>query len=225
MPVRLNGAKRGRGGTRTLTGAVVVLLCACSGDELPEATPDLQPIDYAEDVAATWDVGEATGQTIQACSPMKRGKVALAADSAHRRVGATAARIDYGPNGMNYLQAVYPRTRDGSWDATVQKTADFWIDAQLPGSYMGWDPIGPTLVLCNAAGKYRRLDPDTNRLPREIDSWTRLRVPLAGGDGWKAQDVGGFDPRAVKWVEFHVDPYRNNGTGTCRLWIDGLRLE
>src|SRR4051812_5042743 len=71
-------------------------------------------------------------------------------------------------------------------------------------------PPGPRWVLCNAAGKSRRRHPAMNQTPRTMSSWIELKVPLAGGAGWNRMDVGGFDPKVVNWIEFHVDALRNN---------------
>ena len=91
-------------------------------------------------------------------------------------------------------------------------------------SYTGWDPPGPTVVLCTSVGNYRRIDPAMNQTPRVINNWIELKVPLAGGNGWATADVGAFNLKNVNWVEVHVDPLKNAGTGNIQVWLDGLKF-
>jgi hypothetical protein len=180
--------------------------------------------DVAEDVANTWDVGESQDDNIVPCNPMKRGAVSLHPDPMHAAAGTQSVRVDYGPNASSYFQAVYPKSRAAGWNLGARKAVHFFVDAAEPASYGGWQPNGPTVVLCSPNG-YRRLDPTTNQLPRQSGTWKELQVPLVGNGSWKSQDMGRFDITNVDSVEFHADPLRNTGMGTCSMWLDGVYFE
>lgn len=179
--------------------------------------------DLAENVAATWGVGESQSNSVEPCAPVARGKVALAVETMKVMAGAQAVRVDYGPDGAKYFQAFCPKTRDADWDLSHQTVLAFWLDAGLPQSYVGWDYPGPTVVLCSDGG-YRRLDPAQNLLPKSPAGYVGVQVPLAGGGAWKATDVGAFDPTHVRSFELHMNPDRQNGTGDCHVWFDGVHF-
>ena len=180
--------------------------------------------DAAEDVLSTWDVGESTDDNLQPCAPVRRGKVMLATDNMHVKSGFESVRVSYGPDASYYFQAVYPSSRNAGWNLATRFGVDFFVDGQQPQSYGGWMPPGPTIILCGANKSYRRLDPIVNQTPRMAGNWIELKVQLAGGAGWTAQDVGPFSLSKVDSIEFHFDPLRNNGTGTVTTWLDGLRF-
>jgi hypothetical protein len=193
------------------------------------APPDLYPIngptwDVAENVLATWDVGESTNDTIEACNPVKRGKVSLAAETSAVETGAQAVRVNYGPDGSYYFQALYPKTRKAGWDLASRTGIDFWVDAEVPKNYGGWSPPGPTVVLCGANGSYRSLSPVNNHLTTTFSAYQEQRVPLAGDAEWVAVDSGSFSLTHVDSIEFHADPLRGVGTGVCHFWLDGVRF-
>jgi hypothetical protein len=191
------------------------------------ASPDLGgrlpiEVDVAEDASA-WDVGESQDDEIDACDPQRRGKVSLAGDPQHRVLGAASIRVDYGPGASSYFQAVYPRTRDAGWDLSRYAALSLVVAAELPRSYQGFSPPGPTIVLCAKDG-YRRLDPVVNLLPRDGIGWVPLTVPLDGGGAWRVNDDGDFDLGAVDSLEIHADPQRGSGNGVVRLWVDAVRF-
>ena len=180
-------------------------------------------VDIAED-ASGWEVGESTSDTLQPCAPQRRGLVSIDDDPGKRIAGQESIRVSYGPNGSNYFQAVYPKARNAGWDLSAFLWVGFSVDALLPPGFMGWDPAGPTIVLCSRGGGYRRLQPRQNRLPRAGSGWVPLTVSLGGNNDWQASDQGNFNIARVDSIEFHADPQRGGGQGTVRMWLDSVRF-
>jgi hypothetical protein len=162
-PARDGGAAR-----RDLAAAAIRDLAAVNPPAdlpaSPDGPPPPQPGDLAENVLATWDVGESLTDEVEPCNPVRRGRVDLVADAGKVKSGTQAVRVLYGPDGSKYFQAIHPRTRNADWNVAGGGLA-LWIDAQLPKGYLGWAPPGPTVVLCSTNGGYRRLDPMANQLP------------------------------------------------------------
>jgi hypothetical protein len=199
---------------------------AMSVDQGGDLGHDVGPSsDVAEGVLAAWDVGEAVGDALEACNPVKRGLVSLVAEKTAVKAGAEAVKVSYGPDGAAYFQASYPKGLNASWDVSMRMGITFAFDAALPATYVGWDRVGPTLVLCGVNGAYRRYDPVMQLLPKTQSGYTVAKVPIAGGGGWMVTDVGGFDPAKVTGLEVHVNPQKGAmGTGTCELWVDDVRF-
>ncbi|MSP61384.1 MAG: hypothetical protein EXR72_13765 [Myxococcales bacterium] len=193
-----------------------------AGLDLTARDLSLLPGDVAEDVLATWEVGESENDTIVPCNPVARGHVALAKETMRVREGAEAVRVSY--DGVSYFQAATPKSRNAGWDLTGRSGLSFFLDAQQGPNYGGWDPAGPTVVLCGQNGSYRRLQTQMNRLPRAPAGYVEIKIPLVGGAGWNAADVGGFSLARVNSVEFHADPLKGAGTGNATLWLDGVRF-
>jgi hypothetical protein len=197
--------------------------------DLAMAPPDLRRpngpgADVAEAVLATWDVGESLDNNLAPCNPVKRGLVSLASEMGRVKVGKEAVRVDYGPDGINYFQAVYPKGGKAGWDLSGRTGVTFLLDAQLPPTFSGWSPAGPTVVLCGPNGSYRVLSPAGNLLPRDGLGYLPVMVPLAGGGSWLTQDAGGFSLAQVDSIELHANPLKNLGTGTCHVWLDDVRF-
>lgn|GEM_PF-5133776 len=179
--------------------------------------------DVAEDVVNTWLVGESLTDTLQACNPVTHGTVSLAAETSMVKVGTQAVRIDYGPNTHYYFDAVYPKSRDAGWNLSGRTGLQMWLTAQLPVSYIAWQPVAPELVLCSRAGGYRRMAPTTNHTNRNAEPYVQLQIPLLAGTGWNQTDVGNFDITNVDSIEIHLDPQAAaNGMGDIHVWIDGV---
>jgi hypothetical protein len=178
--------------------------------------------DVAENVESTWEVGEAAGDAIQPCNPMATGNVSLAGDRSRVATGAESVRVDYGAS--YYFEAAYPRGRTARWDLTSRTGVAFLLDASLGQFFGGWQPDGPTVVLCGDGGAYRRFDPPMNLLPTSASGFTELRVPLAGGGGWTSMDSGAFNLARVHSIEWHADPLRGAGQGPARIWLDNVRF-
>lgn len=225
----------GDAGPASRDGATNPLPDAASDDgALPSgfdlaASPDLagapmQLTDLAEDIAATWDVGESQTDEIEPCNPVQRGRVMLIADAGKVKVGQQAVRVLYGPDGSKFFQALHPKARNADWNLAKYTGLALWLDGALPQGYGGWIPAGPTVVLCSANGGSRRLDPAANHVPQSGTGYIELKLPVAGGTGWKSTDAKNFDPAHVRWIEIHVDPERGTGKGNCTLWLDGVRF-
>src|SRR6185295_10472711 len=127
--------------------------------------------DVAEDVLATWDVGESTNDSIVGCAPMNTLRnVTLSAETGAVVAGTQAVGLAY--NGANYFSATYPKGLGASWDLTARSGLQVSIQAIEPVSYGGWSPPGPTLVLCSAAGGYRSVGPAIDQLGGTAAAYT-----------------------------------------------------
>lgn len=197
----------------------------CDGtvDQAPQCGGPAQ--DAAED-SSSWAAAEAVGEALEPCSDVTRGLVTLGSETSPTwaRVGAQAVKVSYGPNGGAYFGAHYPAARDAGWDLSMRSTLAFAVSAAQPSTYGGWNPAGPTVVLCGRDGGYLRLDPISVSLLSTDGGTTPLTVPLGGDGGWNATVVGPFQLSAVDSLEVHLDPIKGAGTGTCTLWLDDVRF-
>jgi hypothetical protein len=175
--------------------------------------------DVAENVLATWDVGESASDTPVPCNPMNLGHVTLTADTSTVKAGAQAVNIAY--ISASYFQAVYPKGLGASWDLTTRTGLEVWIEATEPVDYAGWSPPGPTLILCGPSGAYREISPSSDQLGATSSAYTRFLIPLSTGGIWTSSDVGGFSLSKVNWFELHFDP----SCGTCTISSLTVRID
>jgi hypothetical protein len=218
-------------------GVVADLARASDGAALPDLAtlPDLAvsgdfagvntgpSSDVAEDVVNTWTVGESVNDAIAPCNPQQRGNVSVVGDVNHKMVGAQAAQgIN---NGNNFFGLAYPKGMNAGWDLSSRTGVEFYVDGQMPVSYVSWTPAAPTVVLCGPNGAYRQLQPMNNILPRNGNGYVKVDLPLVGDGNFIVTDVKGFSLTQVNSIEFHADPMRENGIlGPTSLWIDGLKF-
>jgi hypothetical protein len=191
-------------------------------DLTPKAPDLLLPFgpssDVAENVLATWGVGESSSNTPVPCNPMNLGFVTLAADITNVHTGTEAVRVSY--TNVNYFQAVYPMG-GALWDLSRRTGLDVFIQAVLGSGYAGWSPAGPTLILCGPPGVYREISPTFDQLGATSSAYTELQIPLAGGNGWTAVDTIGFQLSQVTSFELHFDPNCNTcAVSSVTVWID-----
>jgi hypothetical protein len=185
---------------------------------LPDLTVDPGPSsDVAEDVLATWDVGESTNDAPVPCAPMNLGHLALTADSTVV-AGREAVNIAY--TASSYFQAVYPKGLGASWDLRGRTSLEAWVQAVEPMGYGGWSPAGPTLMLCSPGGGYRAISPTIDQLQPSANAYTQLLIPLSTSGGWIATDVN-FDASHVTGLELHFDPL----CGACAITSVTVRID
>jgi hypothetical protein len=187
--------------------------------EMPDLAVDPGPSsDVAENVLATWDVGESTNDTPVPCNPMNLGHITLTADNMVQ-AGVQALNLAY--TSTAYFQAVYPKGLTANWDLRGRSSLEVWVQAIEPGGYGGWIPAGPSLVLCSPAGGYRIISPSSDMLGSTSGGYAQLLIPLSTAGLWTATDMNGFDLSHVTGLELHFDPQ----CGTCTVSSVTVRVD
>lgn len=190
----------------------------CDGelDEAPECGgPE---VDVAEGSTAGWATASSNNDTLRPCETGGANSVTLSMVTDPMKAGTHSLQLAYG--GANYFQSTYPANRDANWDLSTRTGVHFQVRAEQPNGWDGWDPNGPTIVLCSPNGR-AVYTPPNNLLST---TWLEVSLPLNGGNGWTRTVSGTFDPTHVDQVEFHANPKKGNGRGTAHLYLDDVRF-
>jgi len=195
--------------------------CDGSADEAPSCGGPSW--DVAENSTANWTWADSADDNPVYCNPTTRRLITAYNGNYYTNVkaGVDALRLDYGPNGAAYFQAVYPVARNGDWDLSTRTGLHFWVRSDWPLSYGGFSPPGPLVVLCGPSG-YRVLSPTWEHIAAV---YGEQHVPLAGVPGvWNVADYGTFSLARVDSVELHQNAWQNGGTGTVYVFYDDVRF-
>lgn len=192
----------------------------CDGetDEAPECGgPE---VDVAEGAASGWTTAESTNNNLAPCRTSGSNAVShtMATSENNVKAGANSVRLNY--SGQFYFQGVYPATRDAGWDLSTRTGVHFWVRATQPNGWSGWNPGGPTVVLCSPGG-HAVLSPPNNLLST---TWLEVSLPFAGAPGWTLSEHGAFDRSHVDFIEFHANPNRGSGRDSARVFLDDVRF-
>lgn len=142
------------------------------------------------------------------------GENTLTNDATERVVGLNSLKAD---TQGDFLTLIYPGNRMGRYDLSGCDSLAFWTRVEND-----WDfqMRAPQIRLYTAGDAYVEYLPDYDLLTGAGLTWTRLSVPLAGGDGWTRTESGTPDLGLVNSVEFFADTWEWAFT----WWLDGLQF-
>jgi hypothetical protein len=155
-----------------------------------------------------------------------RGKMHFTDDEDNVLVGRSSLRFTPNPYPGLYATAIYPGSRDASWDLTKKSRLTFWIKTQNPNLH-GWQNAGPVITLFGKNGSidYRPYKEGNllAALPFSEARWTWLpiEVPLAGDKLWVRRQKGDVNLNQISALGIGLDSWESE---PFWVWIDGLRF-
>ncbi|MFA7329533.1 MAG: PQQ-binding-like beta-propeller repeat protein [Candidatus Delongbacteria bacterium] len=145
---------------------------------------------------------------------VSNGDHALSDDGTERVLGATSLKAD---TQGDFLTLIYPGHRQGRYDLSGCDSLVFWsrVDNDWP-----FQLNAPQIRLYCASEAYVEFLPDQDLLTPAGGAWTRISLPLAGGDGWTRTESGSPDLTLVNRIEFFADTW----DWAFSWWLDGLQF-
>ena len=155
--------------------------------------------------------------------PGHKGRIRFS-DERSGVVGRFCLKLTPDPYMGAYATAVFPASKDASWDLSGKKGLTFWVKARNP-NLGGFQEPGPVVRLFCGNGVVR-LRPSKRRnllfsLPYSEARWTWMRIamPLGGSKEWERDVEGKADLGRVRAVSLSLDSW---GGKPFTLWLDGL---
>jgi parallel beta-helix repeat protein len=148
-------------------------------------------------------------------------------DDSDAVIGETSLRFQPIPYPGMDVTAIYPATRDATWDLSKSKKLTFWIKFQNP-NITGFQDPGPGVQFYGPKGQITLTPTAGRNYLRDVPNsegrwmWQRMEVPLDGDKAWTRKTTGEVDLKRIDAVGFTFDSWEAD---PFTIWLDGVAFE